>query len=261
MQFSAEAAGGEVKRVHAGFAARNRVLAAEFALMEAVTAPRRAIEGRYGLAALFGGPLRHVAPAGQLQIHDISFKPYACCRLFHSTIDALREVTQGFSVPPERIATITISGPQLIADQHMLRRPEGSMAAQYSAPFIVGATLAHGPRRYDAYADEHLRDPAILELADKVRFELSEELTRLYYPSHFATGVCMRFTDGSERKAVVVDSAGTPRRPLSKEQVLAKGDGLAAGEWASIGARLQAYLWDGSQGARSLAHRLARPAA
>ncbi|WP_238446656.1 MmgE/PrpD family protein [Azohydromonas australica] len=261
MQFSVEPVGGEVKRVHAGLGARNGVLAAEFALLPAVTAPRHVVEGPYGLAASFGGALRSVAPADRLQVHNISLKPYACCRLFHSTIDALREVTQGFSVPPQRIATITISGPQLIADQHMLRRPEGSMAAQYSAPFIVGATLAHGPRRYDAYSDEHLRDPAILEIADKVQFELSEELTRLYYPNRFATGVCIRFTDGSERKAVVVDSAGTPRRPLSKEQVLAKGDGLGTGEWASIGARLQACLWDASQGARSLAHRLARPAA
>jgi 2-methylcitrate dehydratase PrpD len=261
MQFSVEPAGGEVKRVQAGLGARNGVLAAEFALLPAVTAPRRVVEGPYGLAASFGGALRSVAPADRLQIHNISLKPYACCRLFHSTIDALREVTQGFSVPPERIATITISGPQLIADQHMLRRPEGSMAAQYSAPFIVGATLAHGPRRYDAYDDGFLRDAAILALADKVRFEPSEELTRLYYPDHFATEVCMRFIDGSERRAMVVDSAGTPRRPLSKDQVLAKGDGLAVGEWAAIGARLQACIWDGSQGGRALAHRLVRPAA
>src|SRR5690606_25837776 len=41
MQFSAEPDGGEVKRVHAGFGARNGVLAAEFALMPSVTSPHR----------------------------------------------------------------------------------------------------------------------------------------------------------------------------------------------------------------------------
>lgn len=254
MQFSAEPGGGEVKRAHAGFGARNGVLAAEFARMPAVTAPRRVAEGAYGLAALFGGPLRQVEPAGTLQIRNISFKPYACCRLFHSTIDALREVTHGFSTPMDSIESITLSGPQLIADQHMLRRPEGSMAAQYSAPFIVGATLAYGPQRYDAYGEEHLGDAAILGIADRVRFELSEELTRSYYPQHFATGVRMRFSDGSERASVVVDSVGTPCKPLTREQILAKGLGLAGG--AATGERLRKCIWDGGQSARALAQAL-----
>ena len=258
MQFSDEANGGEVKRVHAGFGARNGVLAAEFALLPAVTSPQRSVEGRYGLAALFGGPLRYVKPAERLQVHNISFKPYSCCRLFHSTIDALREVTDDFSTPVAGIEAIIISGPQLIADQHMQHRPQGSMAAQYSAPFIVGATLAYGPQRYDAYGDEHMDDPAILGIAQKVRFELSEELTRQYYPDHFATGVRIRFTDGSERTSMVVDSIGTPRRPLTREQILAKGDGLTAAEGRRLGERLQACIWDDSQSGRALAHSLAR---
>ncbi|MFT3721658.1 MmgE/PrpD family protein [Pseudorhodoferax sp.] len=260
MQFSDEAGGGEVKRVHAGFGARNGVLAAEFARMPSVTSPRRSVEGTYGLAALFGGPLRHVEPAEKLQIHNISFKPYSCCRLFHSTIDALREVTQDFSTPTDSIASITVSGPQLIADQHMLQDPKGSMAAQYACPYIVGATLAYGPQRYDAYGNEFLEDPAIRSVARKVRFELSEELARKYYPNHFATGVRLRLTDGSERYAMVVDSRGTPRKPLTKEQVLAKGDGLAGGTGAQIGARLQACIWDDAQGARALASSLAQAA-
>ncbi|HSW18978.1 MAG TPA: MmgE/PrpD family protein [Ramlibacter sp.] len=254
MQFSAEPGGGEVKRVHAGFGARNGVLAADFALMPAVTAPRRVVEGVYGLAALFGGRLRHVEPADMLQVRNISFKPYACCRLFHSTIDALREVTDDFGAPLDTIADITLSGPQLIADQHMLARPLGSMAAQYSAPFIIGATLAYGPQRYDAYGDDHMGDAAILGIADKLRFELSEELTRKYYPQRFATGVRMCFIDGTERSSVVVDSIGTPRRPLTREQVLAKGDGLENGR--QLGMRLESAIWDGSQGGRSLAQLL-----
>ncbi|TEA71961.1 MmgE/PrpD family protein [Allopusillimonas ginsengisoli] len=256
MQFSAESNGGEVKRVHAGFGARNGVLAAEFALMSSVTSPHRVVEGMYGLAALFGGQLRHVTPAAQLQIHNISFKPYACCRLFHSSIDALREVTSGFSVPLSTIESITISGPQLIADQHMLRNPQSSMAAQYSCPYIVGATLVYGPYRYDAYGDDYLNDSAILEVAQKVHFVLSEAITREYYPNHFATGVRIRFTDGNEQYSLVVDSVGTPRKPLTKVQIAEKGHGLHNGE--KLVAHLGAALWDDSQGGRALAEVLAR---
>lgn len=51
---------------------------------------------------------------------------------------------------------------------------------------------------------------------------------------------------------------GTPRRPLTSEQVLAKGHGLEDG--AHVGARLEAAIWDGSQGGRPLAQLLAAPA-
>ncbi len=121
---------------------------------------------------------------------------------------------------------------------------------------MPGATLAYGPQRYDAYGDDYLSDPAILGIAQKVQFELSEELTRKYYPHRFSTGVRMRFVDGSTRSSVVIDSMGTPRRSLSKTQVLAKGHGMANG--AQRGVLLEASIWDTSQGGRSLAHALVR---
>ena len=118
----------------------------------------------------------------------------------------------------------------------------------------MGATLAYGPQRYDAYGNDFLGDTAILDIAQKVRFELSEELTRKYYPGRFATGVRLRLHDGSERCSVVVDSVGTPRKPLTRQQILEKGHGLAEG--ARRGERLQACIWDGDQGGRALAHAL-----
>ncbi|WP_322038004.1 MmgE/PrpD family protein [Burkholderia cenocepacia] len=257
MQFSAEASGGEVKRVHAGIAARNGVLAAEFARMDAVTAPRRVVEGTYGLAALFGGPLRAGEFGGTLQIHSISLKPYACCRLFHSTIDALAELTASFTMRTDDIREIVISGPQLIADQHMLAQPESTMAAQYSCPYIVGATLSYGPTRYDAYDDAFLGDPQIRRIAERVRFEASDALTQ-YYPTRFATGVRIVRDDGSAQSSVVIDSVGTPARPLTLDQIVAKGEGLAShGVCASAGRAFAALVHDERNDGRMLAQTLA----
>ncbi|MGW4346722.1 MmgE/PrpD family protein [Streptomyces sp. NPDC004690] len=255
MQFSVEPTGGEVKRVHAGLGARNGVLAADLALLPDVSAPRLAVEGIYGVAASFGGPLNDVTPGDRLQLHTISFKPYACCRLFHSTIDALAEVTDGFRVDPEEITDILVTGPQLIADQHMTRA-ESTMTAQYSCPYIVGATLAYGPTRYDAYGEAFLKDERILAIAGKVRFEVDPELEKKYYPEHFATGVRMGFADGSTRSATVVDSAGTVQRPMTTEQIIAKGDGLASQGDFPTGRRLADALWDDTQGALALARTL-----
>ena len=89
-----------------------------------------------------------------LEVHNISIKPYSCCRKFHSLIDALDDVTDGFTVDPSAIEKITVHSPQTAIVSHQMKRPDSVMAAQYSMPYIVGATHAYGPTRYDAFGVE-----------------------------------------------------------------------------------------------------------
>ncbi|AET94066.1 MmgE/PrpD family protein (plasmid) [Burkholderia sp. YI23] len=120
---------------------------------------------------------------------------------------------------------------------------------------IVGATLAYCPARYDVYGEAYLDDPAIRAVADKVRFEINEEIERKYYPRRFATGVTIRFADGSTRSCIVADSVGTPRKPMSREQIIAKADGLASQGRFLSGDELATAIWEGKD-ALALAHAL-----
>jgi 2-methylcitrate dehydratase PrpD len=228
MQFSDEPEGTTVKRLHAGYAAQNGVLAAELAA-RGVSAPARALDGKYGFLALYAKRPRidelSVKAGVPLQIHRISIKPYSCCRLFHSLIDGLREVSEGFKLPDEAIKRIDVSGPDCMLDQHMLRRPTSVMAAQYSMPFIVGATLAYGPHRFDAYREDRLRDARIMAIIDKVEGAADAEI-EAQFPSHMGTAVAITLSDGSVRTARVMDSRGTPANPLSLDELTGKAQGL-----------------------------------
>jgi 2-methylcitrate dehydratase PrpD len=228
MQFADEAEGTTVKRLHAGYAAQNGVLAAEFAV-RGIGAPARALDGKYGFLALFSKAPKvselRVPSDGPLQIHLISFKPYSCCRLFHSLIDGLREVSDDFSLKPEAIARIDVRGPAVIFEQHMLRRPTSVMAAQYSLPFVIGATLVYGPHRYDSYREDKLADPSILSLADRVSGEADAEI-EAHYPAQMGTAVELTRADGTRRRAKVMDSRGTAANPLSTDALYAKAEGL-----------------------------------
>src|SRR5262249_47358884 len=86
MQFSAEPEGTTVKRLHAGYAAQNGVLAAELAA-RGVSAPARALDGKYGFLALYAKKPRldalSVKAGMPLPIHRISIKPHPVCRPFH----------------------------------------------------------------------------------------------------------------------------------------------------------------------------------
>jgi len=228
MQFSDEPEGTTVKRVHAGYGAHNGVLAAELAA-RGISAPARALDGKYGFLALYSkspkmGELA-VSRGAPLQIHVVSFKPYSCCRLFHSLIDGLREVSDDFVLKPEQIKRIAVRGPGVIADQHMMRRPTSVMAAQYSLPFVVGATLVYGPHRYDSYREDKLSDAGILSLADLVECTADADI-EAHYPAQMGTAVEITRADGTRRSATVMNSRGTAANPLSTDALYAKAEGL-----------------------------------
>jgi 2-methylcitrate dehydratase PrpD len=228
MQFSQEPTGTTVKRLHGGYAALHGVIAAEHSAL-GIAGPEQALDGRYGLVANFGrkqDPDRLLrAHADGPEIHRVSFKPYPCCRLFHSTLDALEEVTDGFRMDPAEIRSIRVGGPEILVSQHMLRRPESEMAAQYSLPFTLGAALHYGPRSVDGFMGQALADPRILAIADGVQSELSPEMEAAF-PEHFGSWIELETASGERRRAEVLDSLGTPARPMTNEALCAKFDEL-----------------------------------
>ena len=229
-QFAFEPKGTMVKRMHAGIPAHNGVIAAQLARL-GLAAPVQALEGNYGFFKLFGvdadPTLLKKAADAPFEFHDISMKPYSCCRKFHSLIDALEQATDGFSIPVEEIEGITVRAPNTAIESHMMRRPDSVMAAQYSMPYIVGATLAYGPRRYDAYGSDHHEDQKILSIVDQVQAQPDAELNSLV-PAKMATSVELNLRGGSLRQAKVLDSLGTPVRPMSTIEVEGKAQALLA---------------------------------
>lgn len=228
-QFAYEPAGTMVKRMHAGLPAQNGVLAAQLSSL-GMTAPVQALEGGYGFFNLYGTDVDAsllAKPAGApLEIHEISLKPYSCCRKFHSLIDALEQVTDGFTLPVERITAIEAHTPTNAIDKHQMRRPESIMAAQYAMPYIVGATLAFGPRRYDAYGNEFHRHPHLLSIIDKVTAHADDSLQD-GVPGRMPARAVIRLDDGSVREATVKETLGSPERPLDRAGILAKAKALA----------------------------------
>ena len=105
-QFAFEPKGTMVKRMHGGIPAQNGVTAAQLARL-GLEGPVQGIEGEFGFLHLFGiepQPERLRKSGNEtFEIHNISIKPYSCCRKFHSLIDALGEATDGFELDASTI--------------------------------------------------------------------------------------------------------------------------------------------------------------
>lgn len=228
MQFSQETVGTTVKRLHGGLAALHGVMAVNFVKL-GIFGPEQSLHGRYGLVNIFGGDQ---APERLLALHDdapeihrISFKAYPCCRFFHSTLDALNEIIAGHNVRPESIKRLVVGGPEVLSTQHVVRRPESEMAAQYSLPFVLGAALIFGPRSVDAYAQAALHDERILAIADRVEVVVDASM-QAKYPQHFGSWLEAELLDGSIYRVEVLDSVGTPANPMSMAALIEKFDSL-----------------------------------
>ncbi len=228
MQFSQDPHGTVVKRLHGGYGAHNGTMAAQLAAL-GIAGPSQAFDGTYGLCNLFSGspnPDRLIRPAdAPYEIHRISFKPYPSCRLFHSTIDALREVTDGFVAANDDIEKIVVGGPAVFETQHMMYRPTSMMAAQYSLPFVLGAALVAGPYTEQVFADDNLGDAQVLEIGDRVSAVTDDKLEKAF-PAHFGSWVEVTFKSGETRQKEVMDSYGSPANPMDAAALLEKFTGL-----------------------------------
>lgn len=229
-QFAHEPQGTMVKRMHAGLPAMHGVLAADLAAL-GVTAPAQPLEGPLGFYHLYAKHVRpeHLrrAPGAPLQIHAVSFKPYSCCRKFHAMIDALEIATDGFAVDPSKIVKIDAFSPGNAIKKHAIRRPDSVMAAQYSMPYIVAATLSKGPQEYGAFEAEYHEDPQILALIDKTEAHHDTALDA-HLPENMGGGAALHLDDGSVRKAEVIEALGSPGNPLSFDGIVAKARAVTA---------------------------------
>ncbi len=229
-QFTLEPHGSMTKRLVGGIPAHNGILAAQIAAT-GMTAPEQPLEGRYGFFNLFGvdaDPERlRASPQTPLETMDISLKPYACCRHFHSVIDALAIATDGYSLPAERIESITVHvPPSVVTDRHIVWRPKTVMAAQYSLPYIVGASLAYGPGDFSVYGDAFHEDAAILSLIDKVEPGADAELAAEAL-ERMPARVELRLDTGEKREGKVLAASGSPENPLGRDGLARKMRSLA----------------------------------
>lgn len=126
---------GMVKRLHAGQAARNGVLAAELAAAGFV-GPEQPLEGRFGFCRVFAPT---DSDLGQLcdglgmrfAVTDVYLKPYSCCGALHGAIRASEHLAVGHGFGIDDVASVVI-GTTAHGTQKSQPHPVDVMTTQYS---------------------------------------------------------------------------------------------------------------------------------
>jgi 2-methylcitrate dehydratase PrpD len=99
-------------------------------------------------------------------------------------------------------------------------QPQTTLAAKFSIPHAMAATLAHGAAEPGNFLDPSLSDPLIAQLRPRVRLV---ELPGIKpWPYDRPAKVTLTLTDGSQLEHTCEAALGSPARPLETEPVLAK---------------------------------------
>ncbi|HEX6710926.1 MAG TPA: MmgE/PrpD family protein [Rubrobacter sp.] len=246
--------GGNVKRVHCGWAAHAGITAAELA-RHGLTGPPTVFEGRFGFLQAYLGDR---ADTGALtrglgeewELTRVFFKPYPANHFTHAGIDAAIKLRQeGLDLEEIEEIELGVASPVL----RTIAQPEGEKAkprtgyaAQFSGPFTVATALVGGGGlgvSLDDFTDEAVEEPAKLDLASRVRCVADEECDRIF-PNQFPAVLRVRLKSGEVREARIAHNRGGPENPLSDEELEVKfranaGRVLSRQEVDELGSALQ----------------------
>jgi len=221
--------GSWAKRLHPGWAAHAGIIASYLAA-ERFTGPSTVFEGRYGLFATHLGPGNYSMErigrdlGREWECVKTSFKPYPCGHVVHPAIDAILDLYRTENLRAEDVVRITCPTaewmmPIMCEPREVKLAPAGEYHAKFSYPYALAAALYFGRLRVEAFTDEAIHNPKILELTRKIFNVVDPEAPD---PSRFKGWVIVETKSGKRLERIVEDNLGSETNPLSADDVREK---------------------------------------
>jgi len=227
--------GGMGKRIYAGHAAANAMLAARLAAA-GVTGPEAVFEhpnggfcttfmpdGGYDLGLLEAEDRPSAAEGIVLKLH-------ASCGSTHPLVDALLDLQRDHpELRAERVETIDIGmGHANVRFLGQPYRPVDATTAQFSVPYCVAAVLIEGEVTAHQFRDELIDAPHLMRLAERINVRRDAEIDAGGVEQRNAARVDITLVDGSKLSARRQSARGSSRDPLETNQVDDKFVSMAA---------------------------------
>ena len=118
------------------------------------------------------------------------------------------------------------------------RQPPNAYGAKFSQPYCIAAGFVLGHAGLEAFTEERVRDPRLLAVASKVRYEIDPDNP---YPDEFTGHVRVRMKDGAVLEERQAHFRGGAHEPLSRADLEEKFRlNCAYGGWPA--ARASSFL-------------------
>jgi 2-methylcitrate dehydratase PrpD len=257
--------GGDIKRLHAGHAAREGLQAALLA-EQGVEGPPDVIEARDGFMQAFAfgraDKARPIAfpPSAPFGITDCYIKPYPCCRHIQPAVEALIGLLNDETIANDEVQRIDVATYR-IAAEHAETGWDDFASAQLSFPYLMGVALKFRAVKFEHFSEQTRRDPAFAAIARKLSVTAPADVDRLY-PQLRPARVTVTTARGSFTRQAD-EALGSRIVPLDDAGLTAKfldlvGPVLGAARAKELGERL--WSLDAISDVAPLVESMAKPA-
>src|SRR5262245_26851306 len=218
------AEGAWTKRMHAGWSAQSGMRAALLA-RAGFYGPRTVFEGVHGLFHGFANTLEGnydevIGDFGKRWVTEtIAFKPYPCGTMAHPYIDCARRLAA--KVKASDIKEIVCDVGE--GTVHRLweplaakQKPANGYAGKFSTPYCIAAGFVRGNVSLGDFTDDAVRDPAVVALAGKVRYQIDPNNP---YPKNFTGHIRAVLNDSRVVEERQPHMRGGAHEPLTRQDI------------------------------------------
>lgn len=218
--FAFVSGGAEVKRLHAGHAAREGVFSALLA-EEDVAGPPNVVEGPDGFFQSFVdfGPEVNLPDLTVPGVMDCYIKPYSCCRHIQPAAGALIGLMQQEGLSVDQLKSVEVET-YTIASKHAAVDWSNSANAQLSFPYVMAVAARFGAINVEHFTDEAIKDNETTRTCSLVKVIATEEMDQLY-PANRPARVKID-TDKGVFILKVDEALGAPEMPLTDDELKTK---------------------------------------
>jgi 2-methylcitrate dehydratase PrpD len=222
--------GSTVKRIHAARAAENGV-AATLLARHGFAGPEDIIEGANGFACAYADSVDFKRITQDLGtdyvLREVTVKGHACSARVQAAVEGIFALCRTHHIDPDRIADILIGIPTVIRGRLTIPQPIDVQAAQMSLPHSAALAAAIGPVD-DGFAlsvadyERSLGDPRVKRIEKLVRCEVHSQVEAATTAAAVRARVTITLTDGSKHSVFVPAPKGSPSRPFSHDDHVAR---------------------------------------
>ena len=162
---------------------------------------------------------------GSLRIQQNYFKLHACCLYNHHALDGMQHIMRRGEFGASEVKSIDVVAPPL-ATIMTDPAPPNMLAAKFSLPYALAASVTYGATDVTAFYPDRLLDEETLDLSQRVSVSADPEmdLRRYDYP---AARVTVSLHDGRILSESVVAHHGDHRNPAAPDELREKFSFLA----------------------------------
>jgi len=219
------AEGAWTKRLHAGWAAQSGIRAALLG-RAGFSGPRTVFEGVHGFFHGFAHTTKGdydalIGDFGTSWVTEtLAFKAYPCGTMTHPYIDCARRLAARKIKADDVVEMVCEVGEGTV---HRLweplaakQKPANGYAGKFSTPYCIATAFVRGNVGLGDFSDAAVRDPAVVTLAGKVRYQIDPQNP---YPKNFTGHIRATLRDGSVIEERQPYMRGGAQEPLTRADI------------------------------------------